>query len=304
MSARPALGHQPSKKLRRAVRDAFDPDALARICAADDFSAYATRTALDPDPFDGHDRFYWHADNGASVLAVAHLDTVQSDRRCSVVDSAAGPMAVSAVLDDRLGAYVILELLPRLGIVCDWLLTTDEESCATTASDFDAAKDYDWLVSFDRGGTDVVLYDYDTADLRALVHASGAPVAIGSYSDICALGHLGCAGVNWGVGYRDWHSTRAHAWLDDTFRMVARYMQFHQANAGTWLPHDPAPQRTSAYGCDDDPGDPDSWLRADCEHWVCFDDPATYVESGPVMVCAECFEDDPELVDSLIGATR
>lgn len=280
---------QPSKKLRRAVRDAFDPDALARICAADDFSAYAERVTLSPDRWDGHDRFYWHADNGASVLAVAHLDTVQADTRCTVVDSAAGPMAVSAVLDDRLGAYVILELLPRLGITCDVLLTTDEETCASTGDEFSPVKDYDFMFSFDRGGTDVVMYQYETPHLCELVRAAGATVGVGSFSDICVMEHLGCAGLNWGVGYRDWHSTRAHAWLDDTFRMVARFVQFHDANKGTWLPH--AAAGASACGSD--------WITADCGHAVDVSDDYTYAERYPVLICADCYDDDPELLESL-----
>ena len=219
------------------VRAAFHPDRLARICALDDFREFAPRTDLPP--AGGRERFFHYRDNGSTVLAVAHLDSVQTDRRCTVVDTAAGPLALAPTLDDRLGAYVILDLLPRLGVTADWLLTTDEEIGRSTADAFDPDKRYHWMFSFDRAGTDVVLYDYETPELADLVEASGARVGDGSFSDICQLEHLGCAGVNWGVGYRDYHSTRAHAWLDDTFTMVGQFLRFYTANESIPLPHTP-----------------------------------------------------------------
>jgi hypothetical protein len=217
---------------------AFDEDALIRVCEMHDFSEYAPRYELEPWP-DGDERFFHYQDNGSDILAVAHLDHVQGDGTCHVINTPAGQLAVSGALDDRLGAYVILELLPRLGIKCDWLLTTDEEMGATTASAFDAPKDYNWIIEFDRGGTDVVMYDFETPELVDLVEEAGARVGIGSYSDICELEYLGCAAINWGVGYEDYHSPRAHAWLEDTFRMVEKFMRFHEVNADVFLPHYP-----------------------------------------------------------------
>lgn len=232
----PTVGPATRKLATPRVRNAFDPAMLADICTLDDFSRYGPKTLLD----DKGRRFYHHVDNGSNVLAVAHLDTVQRNNTCSIVDTAGGLLAVSGALDDRLGAYVILELLPALGITCDWLLTTDEEVGDSTAGEVgDLGKDYNWMIQFDRGGTDVVMYDYETDALAALVEDSGARVGIGSYSDICMLEHLGCAGLNWGVGYEDYHSPRAHAWLEDTFRMVARFLRFHEANASTLLVHEP-----------------------------------------------------------------
>lgn len=237
----------PSKRSKDLVRSAFDAASLVRICEMKDFSEYAPRIELRPDK--DHERFYHFADNGSKILAVAHLDHVQSDGTCQVVKTAAGMLALSGALDDRLGAYVILELLPKLGITCDWLLTTDEEIGASTASDFpfDANgdlitdKEYNWIIEFDRGGTDVVMYDFETDELTKLVEASGARVGVGSFSDICCLEHLGCAAFNWGVGYEDYHGPRSHAWLEDTFRMVARFLKFHKANADKFLEYEPTP---------------------------------------------------------------
>lgn len=259
----------PSKQAKDAIRAAFDADALVSVCERDDFSFYAPRIELRPER--AHKRFYHYADNGSNVLAVAHLDHVQADGTCQVVNTGAGLLALSGALDDRLGAYVILELLPKLGITCDWLLTTDEEMAASTASDFpfDAddelitEKEYNWIIEFDRGGTDVVMYDYETPELVDLVRASGAQVGVGSFSDICALKHLGCAAFNWGVGYADYHGPRSHAWLEDTFAMVARFMKFHRANEGSFLAYEPAPpvrnHRWWEYA--DDTGRLNDWLR-------------------------------------------
>jgi hypothetical protein len=280
---------QPTATEHDRVSREFDPDALKHLCTTWDFSDYATKTDLP------EGRFYWYQDNGSNVLAVAHLDTVQGDRSCEVVDTAAGPLAVSGALDDRLGVYVILDLLPRLGVTCDWLLTTDEEIGRSTATEFaedfmeDSGKQYHWIIQFDRGGTDVVMYDYETPEYASLVEASGARVGVGSYSDICELDDLGCAGFNWGVAYEDYHSPRSHAWLNDTFRMVARFLRFHEANVGEFLPHD-----GPAAGTLDD-----AWLgyydydpiEADCSHMVDLADERTYMEwVDGCVICADCAE--------------
>ena len=184
-------------------------------------------------------KFYIHKDNGSDVLGIAHLDTVQQDRGCSVVFSKTlGKLVLSGGLDDRLGAYIILEMLPRLGITCDWLLTTDEEIGQSTAQHFEGEdKKYNWMFSFDRMGTDVVMYDYRTKELADLVEASGARTGHGSVSDISYLKHLGISGMNWGCGYQDYHSMRGHAYLFDTFKMLTSFVRFYQQNAETPLPY-------------------------------------------------------------------
>lgn len=287
---------QPSKAAKRRVRDAFDSQMLATICVADDFGSYARRVDL-PDSRSGRKRFFYYQDNGSDILAIAHLDSVQDDGTCTVVNTAAGPLALSGTLDDRLGAYVILDLLPKLGVTCDWLLTTDEEIGQSTAECFDADKTYNWMFQFDRGGTDVVMYEYETPELVELVESSGARVGIGSFSDICLLNHLGCVGFNWGVGYQDYHGPRAHAWLDDTFRMVARFVKFYNANASTALRYDD--ERWVGGNVDD------WWLRAelivaDCGHAVDLDEPNTYIESegGQLIECVACGTIDPEALAS------
>lgn len=274
---------QPSKQAKQRVRDAFDGDKLAHICTTWDFHDYGERVELLP-ASNGRERFYYYKDNGADVLAIAHLDSVQEDGTCSIMDTSAGLIVVSGTLDDRLGAYTILELLPALGVTCDWLLTTDEELGRSTADEFITHKTYNWMFQFDRGGTDVVMYHYETPNLVDLVEASGARVGMGSFSDICMLDHLGCAGFNWGVGYRDYHGPKSHAWLEDTFRMVARFVKFYNANATTALVHDDDARYT-------DDGDVlTAHVVVDCGHEVDLYDPTSYVESfgGAVIDCIDC----------------
>jgi len=224
------------------VGNLFDSDRLSHFCETWDFSDYATRVELE-DAFGGRPRFFWHADNGADVLAVAHLDTVQEDRSCHVEDTSEGLIAWSGGLDDRLGVYVILDLLPKLGINVDLLLTTDEEIGQSTAGDFTTSKSYNWMIEFDRGGTDVVMYHYETDELAAAVAATGAEVGEGINSDITYLSHLGCAGINWGVGYRRYHSTDSHAFLNDTFHMVSLFKRFWDENHELRWSYDPSNYR-------------------------------------------------------------
>ena len=222
------------------IAGAFDRDMLATICEmpeADFRDAYGmTRTRVNQK---APANFYLHLDNGSDTLAVAHLDTVglAHQRACRFLDTEGGEVVYSRALDDRLGAYIILELLPALGVTHDILLTVGEESGQSTAAFFDPAKDYDSVIEFDRGGTDVVMYQYEDAYTIDLVEAAGARVGEGIFSDICYLDHLGVKGFNWGVGYQDYHGPRAHAYLDDTFYMVGRYLDFHQLTDGVHLPH-------------------------------------------------------------------
>jgi hypothetical protein len=286
-----AKRRQPSKAARRRVKESFDADLLIDICQRDahDFGQYADFVAL-PDRVSkwgaDRDRFYWYADNGSNILAVAHLDTVQDNRMCSVTDTGAGLLACSGALDDRLGAYVILEMLPELGINTDILLTTNEECGASTASAFrpPEGKKYNWIIEFDRGGTDVVMYQYETHAFATLVEESGARMGIGSYSDIACLEELGCAAFNWGVGYQDYHSARGHAWLEDTFRMVARFEKFWKANHATHLPYEPY---ENAWW--DDKDDDAVYIVADCGDEIDLCDDKTYVEcEDGKVVCKAC----------------
>lgn len=290
---------QPTARQRAAVSHAFSPEALRESCETDSLEFPFPRYDL-PDSPTGRKRFYYFQGNNSPVLAVAHLDTVQPNRTLSLTSTPdAGILATSGGLDDRLGVYVITHLLPALGILPDILLTTDEELGQSTAYDFlpdnhkaDGFAGYNWMFSFDRAGTDVVSYQYETDDLNARIRQAGAQPGQGSYSDISDLDHLGCSGVNWGVGYQDYHSPRSHVWLDDTFRSVARFQRFYNANATTFIPApppDPSPFLPGSY-YDSTPDPYGDEIVADCGHYIDLSDYLTYHETPDTdrLVCYAC----------------
>jgi hypothetical protein len=227
------------RTIRRQAHKHLDHAKLEWFCTAPafNFHEYGTMTTLK------HNDFYYFKDNGGDILAVAHLDSVIRKPKCSIVKIHDEWCVWSPSLDDRLGAYVICELLPRLGVKCDVLLTIGEETGNSTAHDFipPDGKQYNWIFSFDRTGTDVVMYDYETHDYKELVRETGARVGFGSFSDICYLTQLGVTGFNWGVGYRDYHSSRSHAWLNDTLLNVGRMVSFYEAHHETYMPYRPKP---------------------------------------------------------------
>lgn len=232
---------EPKSPFKR-VRRAFNQRDLKRVCEMHEKEfgdAYEMTTYL-VEGLDTPDNYFYYKDNGADILAVAHLDTVMphARRTANFIPTAAGPVVYSGALDDRLGAYTILELLPKLGIKYDILLTVGEESGCSTAQYFEPEKEYNWMIEFDRGGTDVVMYQYEDKELRTLVEDSGAKAAHGIFSDISYMDHLEIKGINWGVGYRDYHGPRSHAYLEDYWMMIGHYLKFHDANHDVYLPHD------------------------------------------------------------------
>ncbi|MEM0142895.1 MAG: hypothetical protein QXL94_02940 [Candidatus Parvarchaeum sp.] len=180
---------------------------------------------------------YHYIDNNAKVLAVAHLDSVQAyngmyyDRRKGLIRC--------RTLDDRLGVYIIMHVLPRLGINVDVLLTWDEERCNSSAQFFETTKKYNWIIEFDRMGVDVVMYQY-FANIRAreYVTSLGLKADYGSYTDIVELEHLGCVGFNWGVGYHAHHSINAWVSVDELDYMIGKFRKFWSFYSETFMPYE------------------------------------------------------------------
>jgi hypothetical protein len=307
--------------LARQVRTAYCENTLRRICTLreDRFGrAFGMQTVKIAQPAsswrrpsDRSEDYYHFRDNGGRVLAVAHLDTVvsQAGRVPRFSSTEKGPLIVSGALDDRLGAYVILDLLPKLGITCDWLFTVGEESGMSTAEFFKQEdKAYDHVIEFDRMGTDVVMYQYEDRASRRLVEAAGASMGQGSFSDIAYLEQLNVKCLNWGVGYRgNYHSEQGYAYLNDTFAMVAKYMQFHGQNAGVPMPHE---ERSYGYGsrsydkydtydayylcgsCGEEAVDSVTWYCTDCG--ICADCGATNADiaagwNDPDVDVCQCY---------------
>lgn len=288
-----------------APEDYFDFPALKRVCEA---SENSFEILYDMERVEVQqqkpDNFYLFKDNGSSILAVAHLDTVglANSRLAQMVETEGGAVVYSRALDDRLGAYVLAELLPAMGLTFDLLLTVGEESGASTAAFFDPAehhdREYNWIIEFDRGGTDVVLYQYEDEELADRVEATGADVEQGIFSDISEMEHVGVKAMNWGVGYRDYHGPRSHVWLDDMFMMVGYFLDFHDTWQDTVMPHEPSPRfgypqwGSSGAWTNENPFD---WDEPECEalHWnvgPCSDEAQGVVVDGDMTLCPAHFE--------------
>lgn len=165
-------------------------------------------------------------DNGADILAVAHLDTVMHNPKYKVDKSDPANVVITQCpqLDDRLGAWVILHLIPHMfpQLRYDILLTDSEEIGESTAQYFETKKQYNWMFEFDRNGVDSVTYGYSSPEWDAEV-GKISTVGRGSFSDISYLDHLGCRGMNVGVGYYDQHTNNCFANICETVYMALKF---------------------------------------------------------------------------------
>ena len=130
----------------------------------------------------------------------------------------------------RLGCYIITNLLPKLDIRCDILLTTNEECGCSTAEEFTltSSKEYNWVVGFDRAGEDAVLYSYSRQSKWKKAVGKHFTVRRGTYSDISSMTGLGVCGVNVGIGYHNQHTEYCYASLMELSRQIERFRKFHQ----------------------------------------------------------------------------
>ena len=200
---------------------------LQRICRKRirDFHNYGEK-------FVTPDGVYYYKDNGSDILAVAHLDSVQGFHHFSHAKLKHDTKIFCTNLDDRLGAYLILDYLPNLGLEFDILLTEGEEKGASTALHFlpPAGKKYKWMFQFDRIGTGCVMYQYRSYDAVMALRDAGIELLTGSFSDISSLGHLGCRGFNFGTGYHLNHSPEAYASINEIKEQIQGFVQFYEAN--------------------------------------------------------------------------
>lgn len=208
---------------------------------------------------------YLYLDRGedSRVLFVAHLDTV-NDFWTPIKGKTApkwekpnfaiksnkkyGDYVQSIALDDRLGVYAGLYMLPELGVNCDILLTLDEEIGASTAKNFKTSKQYNWIFSFDRHDLNPVLYQYDTDEMRDKLESVGYRVSHGTFSDICYLDHLGVSGINFGIGYQNEHSNKCIAYFDDFDYCIDMFVKFYEKYKDEYMPYTPIPKTYTHYG--------------------------------------------------------
>lgn len=240
--------NKTAKRLKRCLRRESHPDwaQLDRRCRMelDDYKrTYAKHNIVEF----CQDRYYIHIRRGAKVLAVAHLDSHGVRGDVTRVPLSNGDEVVyTERVDDRLGVYTVLDRLPDLGIAVDVLLTTGEETCVSTAENYaNKVKEkhkYNWIVEFDRMGTDIVTYDYGGDGFDALLKSRGAKnVNCGMYSDIVDMEAMGVKAFNVGVGMQDYHSPYAHFFLGSYLSQIAWFRSFYDAMSKTKLPHTARP---------------------------------------------------------------
>lgn len=198
------------------------------------------------------DEPYMFIDNGAKVLAVAHLDATGAEPHFGRVSIKGDEWVLARWLDDRLGVFLILDVLPHF-FTYDILLTSGEETGKSSARFFNPPKgrEYNWMFEPDRMRTDVVHYQYYSHQMSEAVKAAGFTVYThGSYSDIAELDDLGCCGINWGIGYEDNHSDWSRANISETLHQTAKFCRFFETNQELVFPYTPkvvVPAKQSGY---------------------------------------------------------
>lgn len=165
-------------------------------------------------------------------MLLCHADTVRNGGAGPHPFSIEGTRVNSIALDDRLGLAILLwsiyNLVPNLGS-CSMLVCDEEEVGRSTAKIFKSdLVEPNWLMEFDRRGTDVVCYKYTSELFTSLIkHAGFSYVGNGSVSDISYL-DLGVVGMNVGVGYHSEHSDNCYANLTDTYAQMKRAIKFYE----------------------------------------------------------------------------
>ena len=180
--------------------------------------------------------------DGATILGVAHCDYVRSAWSYPTLTKTTdgNDAVVAGQVDDRVGVWLLLDILPGLIPTFDVLLTDDEEIGRSTAQNFGedmqdghGPQSYNWTFQFDRRGTDFV--DYGKASQRFIKNfkkATGIAHGMGSFSDICYLPDSCGSKVNIGTGYYNEHSPTAHVDLQKCFDQVTRFSRFANKFAG------------------------------------------------------------------------
>ncbi len=192
--------------------------------------------AVHPDDFTKRHIFM---DLGAPVLFVAHLDTVQDLRTPEDLCIRPNSKRIFASgLDDRLGVFMI-QMLNKMGVVGDVLLTDHEEIQRSTAKFFQIDKQYNWVCEFDRNGVDFVTYGQDNEEFLELIEEAGLEQGDGSFSDISRLGldNHPCM-FNIGIGYHEGHSESSYFDTEVFFKRMELFEEFYKRHRNTYFESD------------------------------------------------------------------
>jgi len=237
----------------------------------------------------GNSGYYIHIPRGGSVLGISHLDYVSTGD--TVPFGMSGNIVSTPRLDNRLGAWLIYSVFPKIGINCDVLFTTNEEIGMSTAEFFESEISYNWIFSFDRGGQDVVMYDYYDSKSRKMLESLGFKVGYGSFSDIAFL-DIGIKGFNFGNGIVGQHLPTCHVDLKNTQKMVELFKLFHAENESNKLSH--SPNKSYHRGKFDDWQYAYNDWKSESYFWDDSDDDETWGEI--CESCREFLEDDDDIL--------
>jgi hypothetical protein len=182
---------------------------------------------------------YWFKDNGANILAVAHLDSVLPFMHFTPARLRMDTLIYCTTLDDRLGVYLIGNWLQKAGVNYDILFTENEERGASTAFEFvpPEGKDYNWMFMFDRAGSDVALYGYTDPFVRSILIKHDLVPVSGSYSCIADMEDIGCKGFNFGCGYHGNHGEYAYASRNELLKNLRKFLRFYKEYKDVKLEH-------------------------------------------------------------------
>ena len=232
-----------------------------------------------------------HKQRGAKVLAVGHMDWVyralekgqkplwrgekktaewgywettphgrkyitytkaqREEQEAALEESGPKDIMQHPALDDRLGLWIILEVLPLLGVECDILLCDSEEIGKSTAKRWqehiDESVEYNWLVEFDRMGEDVVFYTLESPEWREAWKATGRSIGTGSFTDISALDHLKTCAVNIGISYHRQHHSECYAEIPKTLEACEIFAKFWEQHKDTKFVRNYSPPKYESY---------------------------------------------------------
>ena len=184
---------------------------------------------------------YWFPEDNKPVAPTTipkdELEELSEDWVADKAAKLGGP-----VVDDRLGCALALGCTSW----ADILFTDCEEDGESTAAYFQAPRAYNWIIGFDRRGTDVVTYDYKDKDWLSALE-SQFTIGHGSFSDIGYLEKLGTACVNMGIGYYNEHTTNAFWKPKETEEQLNRLYAVWSKHSETQFNHVP-PKPTKTVG--------------------------------------------------------
>jgi hypothetical protein len=161
---------------------------------------------------------------GGKVLAVAHMDFIGS----GVVHKNNHKKVVSSALDDRLGVYAAMEVLPAMGVECDVLLCDDEESANSSMQSIGMRflQKYNWIIELDCAGVQAITYNYKS--MEGALSTVWDRVHRGAFSDITSVEHVCPIGAfNAGVGYHAQHTESCYVNIEEFLQAMSKVKKFY-----------------------------------------------------------------------------